>query len=94
MEKYYPPFQIIEILKQEDRTIVKVIFWKIDRDKFNNNLVLKDRGGEKPQRLNANVGGVVDSIEIFELPKMNSEEARKEVYSRIEKSKRSKKVII
>jgi len=94
MEKYYPPFQIVSITELEDKTLVKVSFYKIDRAKFNDNLIVKDRGGEKLERINASVGGILESIETFELLKMTAEEARAEVYFRIEKSKRSKRVTI
>ena len=94
MEKYYQPFFISSIQRFEDKTLVKVYFYKINRTKFNDNLIVRDRGGLKPERINASSGGILESIEIFELPKMTSEEARAEVYSRIEKSKRSKRFTI
>jgi hypothetical protein len=94
MEKYYPPFHISSIQEFDDKTLVKVQFYEIDRVKFNDNLTLKDRGGEKLERMNAASGGTLKSIEIFTLPKMNAEEAMAEVYRQIEQANRSKKVIV
>ena len=81
MEKYYPPFYINYILNKPKKTLVKVSFYECSEDEVK--LAAKE---------GRNANAVVKEQKVFELPKMSADEARKEVYSRLEKDKKAKKI--
>jgi len=83
MEKYYPPFYINYILEKPQKTEVKVTFSECSLVE----LKLASKEGR-------NTNGKVVKQEIFELPKMSADEARKTIYSKFEKEKVAKREIV
>ena len=81
MEKFYPPIHIRQILEYPNKTQVWVQFYEVAEDEF----LAKCKKGE-------NGGGIMKEEKMFELPKMNADEAREEIYKMVAKDTKFKKL--
>lgn len=92
MEKFYPPFYINYILEKPDKTLVKVTFYEIGLEKMK--ITVAEKTDEFGMKYRENCGGEIKSQEVFELPKMSADEARKTIYSKFLKENITKRITI